>query len=438
MKMPHVSKRLRSVAGSATLDISEKVTFLKEAGVRVYDLGIGEADYRVPRPASEALADVALRGRSRYTEVQGTPQLRESICLAVNSKLYGQLLAEGRADEPGAGAWYDPSEIVVSVGSKHLQYSALLALCDPGDEVVLQAPYWVSYPDMVRLAGAEPVVVPSYAEEGFVPPVERIADAITPRTRLVFLNSPNNPTGRAWSAGQIAELCELILAHDDLYLLSDEIYGPIVFGGVTHVSPSVYSREMRERVILTDGLSKAYSMGGWRVGFACVPNRDLLNAFLRIGANTISAVPSVTQDAAVHALGAADRVEEMRADFERRAALMDQRLNAMGLPTLPPQGAFYAFADVSSLFGADVGGRVLRTTGDVAWAFLEDAGVASVAGEAFGDERHIRFSFVRPLSELEAACDALEAFVLRCPSAGGRRSAGRSVTAVQRPTVRPQ
>jgi aspartate aminotransferase len=417
--MPRLSIRLQSVTSSATLDINEKVTSLKKAGVRVFDLGIGESDYPVPQPACDALVDVALRRKSRYTEVQGTPELRAAICLSLNAFLLEQMSAAGRAEEPGADAWYDPSEIVVSVGSKHLQYSAVLALCDPGDEVILQAPYWVSYPDMVRLAGAKPVVVPSYADEGFVAPVERIAAAITPLTRIVFLNSPNNPTGRAWTSRQLAELCDLVLAHEDLYLLSDEIYGRLLFDGAAHFSPSLHSREMRDRVILTDGLSKAFSMGGWRVGFACVPDALVRDAFVRIGANTISSVPSVTQDAAVHALEAEERVEEMRLDFERRAALMDRRLNDMGLRTLTPQGAFYAFADVGSLFGVEIGGRVLRTTKDVAWAFLEDAGVASVAGEAFGDDRHVRLSFVRPLDELEAACDALEAFVLRCrrPSA---------------------
>jgi aspartate aminotransferase len=286
-------------------------------------------------------------------------------------------------------------------------------LCDPGDEVVLLAPYWVSYPDMVRLVGATPVVVPSTAGEGFVPPIERIADAITDRTRLVFLNSPCNPTGRVWEPRRIEQLCDLILAHEDVVLLSDEIYGQVVFGGAKHVSPAVHSPRMRERLVLTGGLSKAYSMGGWRIGHACVADADIRDALARVGANTISCAPSVTQDAAVAALDAWERVEAMRADFERRAALLARRLNAMGLPTLPPQGAFYAFADVTCLLGARAGGRTLRTTGDVAWAFLEDARVASVAGDAFGDDGHVRFSFVRPEAELEAACDALEAFVLR-------------------------
>lgn len=412
--LTRISKRLLGVTRSATLDINEKVMAMKAAGVHVYDLGIGEADYTAPPAACEALADVALQGKSRYTEVQGTFQLREAICKATNFQLNEQLIASDRLDVPSCENWYDPSEVVVSAGSKHLQYSAVLGLCEPGDQVILQAPYWVSYSDMVRLAGAEPVVVPASAEEGFVPPVQRIADAITGRTRLIFLNSPNNPTGRVWNAEQIDSLCELVLSRDDLYLLSDEIYGLIVFGAVRHISPALHSPEMRDRVILTSGLSKAYSMGGWRLGFAFVTDLRLRDAIVRVGANTISCPPSITQDAAVHALEARDRVEEMRTDFERRAALMDKRLNAMGLPTLPPQGAFYAFADVSSLFGTEIGDRTLHTTHDVAWAFLEDAGVASVAGEAFGDRQHVRFSFVRPLEELQRACDALEAFVLRC------------------------
>lgn len=407
--MSRVSKRLQFINGSATLEINEKVAALRAAGVQVYDLGIGEADYPAPSGANDALVSVAKAGVSRYTEVQGQRILRERICRAINEMIAGQTSGQNGGD----GDAYSPDDIVVSAGSKHLQYSSILAMCDPGDEVIVQAPYWVSYPDMIRMAGATPVVVSATADEDFVPPVERVAAAITDRTRLIFLNSPNNPTGQLWSREQIGGLCGLVLEHDRCYLLSDEIYGQLVYGGVEHVSPAAHSRKMRERMILTTGLSKAYSMGGWRIGYAGIADPEVRSAILRVGANTISSAPSITQDACIHAFDAADRVEKMRQDFERRANLMNSRLNAMGLSTLPSKGAFYVFPDVSPFFGAEVGGRTLRTTRDISWALLEDAAVASVAGEWFGANRHVRFSYVRPLEELEAACDALEAFVLR-------------------------
>lgn len=407
--MSRVSKRLQHVAGSATLEINEKISALREAGVHVFDLGIGEADWPTPPQACAALARVAETGTSRYTEVQGIRPLRESVSESVNRDLTGQA---DRLRRPACDP-YTPDDVVVSVGSKHLQYSAVLAMCDPGDEVIIQAPYWVSYVEMIRMAGVRPVVVPASAEEGFVPPVERMAGAITGNTRLVFLNSPNNPTGQVWSWKQVAGLCEVVLERENCCLLSDEIYGQLVYHGARHVSPAAYSSVMRERLILTGGLSKAYSMGGWRIGWALVKDPEIRAAILRVGANTISAAPSVTQDACVHALSTDERVEEMRRDFENRAALLNKRLNAMGLPVVPSRGAFYVFPDVSSLFGATVGGRVLNNTHDVVWALLEDAAVASVAGEYFGSDRHIRLSYVRPVDELDAACDALEAFVLR-------------------------
>ncbi|MCH7549576.1 MAG: pyridoxal phosphate-dependent aminotransferase [Candidatus Krumholzibacteriota bacterium] len=405
--MAPISKRVRAVTPSPTLEISETVTELRSAGVHVHDLGLGEADYPAPRAACEALAELALGGMSHYTPAQGHNELRCAVSRWLNRMFYHQ--TSGAEYVPS----YGPGDIVVSVGSKHLQYSSVLALCNPGDEVIVISPYWVSYPDVIRLAGATPVVVPTHAEEGFLPPIERIAAAITDRTRLIFLNSPSNPTGQVWPHEHINALCELVLSHDDLYVLSDEIYGELLFGESVHISPVTHSERMRRRTILSTGLSKAYSMGGWRIGYAAIADAALMSAVRKVGANTISSAPSMTQQAAVHALEARGRVSEMRVDFERRAKHLVDRLNNMGLDTLPPQGAFYAFADVSSLFGAKIAGRTLETNADVALAMLRDSHVAAVSGRAFGDDHHVRFSYVRTLPELDAACDALEAFVLR-------------------------
>ncbi len=419
--MAPISKRVREITASATLEISETVAKLRASGVVVHDMGLGEADYPAPRAACEALVQVAANGMSRYTQVQGTPQLRRAVARSLNRMFYRQ--TAGNDYLP----CYGPGDIIVSAGSKHLHYSTVLSLCDPGDEVIIFSPYWVSYPDVVRLAGAVPVVVSATAQEGFVPPIERIAEAITERTRLIFLNSPNNPTGQTWPRENVEALCELVLSHDDLYLLSDEIYAEVTFGQTLHTSPVIHSEKMRRRTILCTGLSKAWSMGGWRIGYAGVADGALMSALRRVAANTISCVASITQDAAVGALEDRIRLSEMRTDFSRRAALVAGRLNRMGLSTLAPHGAFYSFADVSCLFGAEVAGRRLENSADVAWAMLHDAHVATVAGRAFGDDAHVRLSFVRSGDELEAACDALEAFVLRNQRA--RTAAASTATA---------
>lgn len=405
--MTRLSRRVRNIGPSATLEISETVTRMRAAGVAVHDLGLGEADLEAPASACEALSRIARTRRSRYTEVAGAIELRRAVARSLNRSFFDQ--TSGNTYLPG----YGPEEIVVSAGSKHLQYSAVQALCDPGDEVILLAPYWVSYPDMVRMADAEPVVVGSGPDDGFVPSIDAIAAAITPRTRLVFLNTPGNPAGQVWSRRQVDDLCELILSHDNLFLLSDEIYSGLVFGDARHVSPVTHSERMRRRTILTSGLSKTHAMGGWRIGYAAIADGDVRRGMKAVGACTVSSAPSLTQDAAVHAIEDRSHVCAMRVEFERRARRFHERLNAMGLPTLPTRGGFYAFADVRALFGAEVDGRTLKSSRDVAVALLDDAAVASVPGECFGVPGYIRFSFVRPVEALDAACDAIEAFVLR-------------------------
>jgi aspartate aminotransferase len=405
--MTALSRRVRNIGPSATLEISETVAKLRAAGTHVHDLGLGEADLDAPAPACDALARIARTRRSRYTEVAGAIELRRAITRSLNRSFFDQ--TSGDTYMPG----YGPDEIIVGAGSKHLQYSAVQALCNPGDEVILLAPYWVSYPDMVRMADATPVVVDSGPDDGFVPSIDDIAAAITPRSRLVFLNTPGNPAGQVWTRRQVGELCDLVLAHENLILVSDEIYSGLVFGDARHVSPVTHSERMRRRTILTAGLSKTHAMGGWRIGYAAVADGEILRGMKAVAACTVSCAPSLIQDSAVHAIEDRAHVCAMRIEFERRARHFGERLGAMGLPALPTRGAFYAFADVRALFGAEVQGRPLESSHDVAMALLDDARVASVPGECFGAPGFVRFSFVRPLEALDAACDAIEAFVLR-------------------------
>lgn len=405
-----LSDRIDNVYPSATLQINELVFELKKANKKVFNLGLGEPDYPAPEIVTEGLHEVEQKGFTRYAEVAGTPELRNAIVQALSTCFHKAPSKDSETNSCGNELNYNSNQIIVSTGSKHLLYSTILALCNPKDEVILQAPYWVSYPSMVSLADAKPIVVKATVDEDFIPPAESIERAITDRTRLVFLNSPNNPTGQMWDNKQLKELLDVIIPHKNLYLLSDEIYGLISFDNFKHFSPAVFSEEAKERVILTSGLSKAYSMGGWRIGFAAITNELLYDGILKIIANTISSTSSITQDASVHAFKAWERVESMRKEFQERRNVMVNRLNSMGLPTFKPKGGFYIFPEVSKFFGKTIKGKEITSSKDVSLAFLNHAQIASVPGSAFGDDNHVRFSFVRPLDELNEACDSLEAF----------------------------
>ncbi len=401
-----ISNKVQSITPSATLDINEVVTKLRSENVKIYDLGLGEADYPTPEIVTSGLHAVEQTRVTRYTEVAGTPQLRKAISDALSTCFHRPPTQSGQGC--GNDLFYSPYEIIVSSGSKHLLYSTVLSLCNPGDEVILLAPYWVSYPDICKLADAKPIIVSAGVEENFIPPAERIEKSISNKTRLIFLNSPNNPTGQVWNLKQIKALADVILNYNNIYLLSDEIYGLITFEDTPHISPATLSDEMKERTIVTNGLSKAYSMGGWRIGFAATSNIDIMDSLLKIAANTISSVPSITQDASINAFKAWDRVEKMRKDFQSRANVIHNRLNEIGLRTVSSKGAFYVFPDVSKLFGKKINGKTIKNSTDVSKVILEFAHIASVPGIAFGNDNHIRLSFVRKVSEIEEACDALE------------------------------
>jgi len=344
---------------------------------------------------------------SRRANPIGAIELRRAISRSLNRSFYDQ--TDGYAYLPS----YGPEEIIVSTAPSHLQAAVAGALCRPGDEALLFAPYRESYPGMVRMAGATPVVVSAGSEAGFVPSVDAVEAALTTRTRLVFLNCPGNPGGRVWTRTQIGDLCDLVLAHDGLYLVSDETCAGFVYGEARHFSPVIHSERMRQRTIITSGVSRKRGSRGWRIGYAAIADTELMAGVRTAARRVVSSLPSATQGAAARALEDRARACAMRIEFERRAGHLTRRLCAMGLPTLPVQGGFYAFANVSSLFGAKIEGVTLQSARDVATALLGDARVASVAGECFGTPDYIRLPFVRPMEALDATCDAIEAFALR-------------------------
>jgi len=371
-----LAQRAVNISPSATLAIDARAKSLAAAGVRVLNFGVGEPDFDTPEHIKEAAVEALRRGETKYTPVAGTVRLRQAIA--------DKLQREN-------GLSYAPDEIVVSCGAKHSLYNAIEVLCQEGDEVILPVPYWVSYLEQVKLAGATPV--PVETGPGFKLDPGTLRRACTGRTRLLILNSPSNPTGAVYTREELAALSEVIIERN-LAVISDEIYEKLVYDGAGHVSLASLGPEIKERTVTVNGLSKAYAMTGWRVGYAAAPGA-VARAMADLQSHATSNPTSIAQAAAVAALeGTQEPLAQMVATFARRRDLILEALAAIpGLTCPKPQGAFYVFVSVASFFGRRFSGRVIGTAADVAEILLEEARVAVVPGEAFGDPGHIRLSY---------------------------------------------
>lgn len=398
--LPAMSLRLadrsREIAPSATMAMAAEAKRLKSEGIDVRDFSIGEPDFDTPAHILEA-ADQAMRsGKTHYTPAPGIPELRRAV-----AESYGKRYRLEVA----------PAQVVVSNGAKHGIHNALMALCGPGDEVIIPAPYWVSYADLVRLAGAKPVIVPTTLEEGFVLRPDVFRQAVTKRTRLVMINSPCNPTGAVYRRDQLEALADAAL-ETDVGILSDEIYEDLVYQDAESTCFATLRPELPERTVTISGVSKSYAMTGWRIGWAVAP--EPVSKFMSALQSQETGNPcSVSQWAALAALnGPKDDLERMRNAFEQRRAAVQQRIEALPeVGYLPPQGAFYAFLDVSRHFGRSLGGRPVEDSKGFCEAALSAAHVALVPGSAFGAEGFVRLSFATDLTTLERGFDALERFL---------------------------
>jgi len=373
-----LAKRLATLAPSATLAVQAKAKELKRRGIDVISFGAGEPDFDTPERVKEAAVQAMRRGQTKYTEVGGVPELRAAAC------------AKFKRDN---GLDYEPADILISCGAKHTLYNIFTALLDPGDEVIVPSPYWVSYPEQVRLLDGVPVTVGTREATGFDLDPERVADAVGPRTKIVVLNSPNNPTGAVFSTAALEAVARLAVERN-LWLVSDECYEALTFEG-RHVSVASFGPEVKARTIVVNTCSKAYAMTGWRIGLAAGP-REIIKAMTDVQSQVTSNPSSIAQWAAVEALtGPQDEVAKMAGEFDRRRRLIIDGLNALaGVRCVMPKGAFYAFADVSGLFGKRPGGGApLASSGDVTGFLLEAARVAVVPGADFGSDRHIRLSY---------------------------------------------
>jgi aspartate aminotransferase len=376
-----------------TLAIAAKAGKLRAEGVDVVNFSAGEPDFDTPERIKAAAVDALRKGMTKYTDVKGIEPLREAI-------------AEKYLRDHGLT--YRKDEVLVSCGAKHSVYNIMQAVVDPGDEVLIPAPYWVSYSDMALLAGGVSKIIPTTEATSFRITPEQLEAALTRRTRVFILNSPCNPTGATYNRDELLAISRILENHDCL-VLADDIYEKIVYENFQVYNLVALSPRLRERAIIVNGVSKTYAMTGWRIGYALAPG-DVISAAAKIQSQSTSNPTSIAQAAALEALrGPQDEVVMMVQEFEKRRNVIVDRLNSItGIKCLKPQGAFYVFPNISGLFGKMSNDKKLASPCDVADYLLEEAKVAVVPGEDFGSKEHIRFSYATSLEDIEKGCRRIQ------------------------------
>lgn len=395
--MSIIAKRLSAVKPSPTLAVTTKAKELKAQGVDVVDLGVGEPDFPTPKHICDAAKAALDRGETKYVPVAGTLAFHQAIC--------GKLKRENNLD-------YTPDEITVNCGGKGTLYNLFIATVDEGDEVVIPAPYWVSYPDMVRVAGGTPVFVTGYEENGFKITPDDLEKAITPKTKWFVLNSPSNPSGAAYSREELRALADVLARHENVWIVSDEIYEHIVYDGFKSYSIAAVAPELKNRTLTVNGLSKSFSMTGWRVGYAAGPV-EVIKAMNKVQSQSTSHAVSFCQSAGVVALNSPmDFLAERNATFKARRDMVAAKLNAVkGMSCRTPEGAFYLYPSVAGCIGKKTpDGKVIENDTDFASALLEAEGVAVVPGVAFGLSPYFRLSYATSTEALEKACERIKRF----------------------------
>jgi aspartate aminotransferase len=388
-----VSERIRAIKPSPTLAINAKAVSMRQAGVDVISFGVGEPDFDTPRHIRQAGVRAIEEGFTRYTAAGGIPELKDAI------------VEKFRSDN---NLSYEREEVMVSCGGKHVLYNLAQATLNPGDEVIIPAPYWVSYPPIAVLAGARPVIVETGEAEDFKLSADALEESITPRTKLLVLNSPSNPTGSVYTQWELERLAEVILRHD-ISVVSDEIYEKLIFDGKPFYSIAQVSGELKAKVFVVNGVSKTYAMTGWRIGYVAGA-REVIAGMTKIQSQSTSNPNSIAQKAAIAALtGPQDSVGHMVQAFDERRRYLVGRLNAMpGIHCNMPTGAFYAFPNFSHCFKIDPEGRDLKGSGNLCDYLLTEARVALVPGIAFGADDFVRFSYATGLEAIKEGVDRIE------------------------------
>jgi len=389
-----VSKRAQEVPASATIAVTARAKELKAHGVDVVGFGAGEPDFDTPDYIKNAAIEALKTGRTKYTAASGIVELRTAIA--------NKLKKENGLD-------YTPDQVIINIGGKHSVYEAMQAVLDPGDEVILPTPYWVTYTETIKLAGAVAKIIQTDIDNGYKITPSQLEEAITDKTAMLVINSPNNPGGFSYTPHELKEIAK-VLEGTEVTVISDEIYEKLIYGDTVFVSFASLSDDAYKRTLTLNGLSKAFSMTGWRMGYTAGP-LEVIKAMGRLQSHMTSNPVTFCQYAAIEALGepAEEAIEKMRVEFERRGKYMAERLNNIkGVKCLEPTGAFYCFPDVSSHYGRNIGGAEISGSMDFAKALLEQANVAVVPGLPFGCENNVRLSFACSLEQITKGLDRME------------------------------
>lgn len=395
--MAFLANVLNRVKPSATMVVTQKARDLKAKGRDIISLSVGEPDFDTPDNIKNAAIDAIRRGETKYPPVLGIPPLREAIA---------------RKFQRENGLDYKASDTIVGTGGKQILYNAFLVTMNPGDEVIVPAPFWVSYPEMVAINGGDPVIVPTRVEDGYKLSAQALDRAITPRTKWVILNSPSNPSGAAYSRAELKELTDVLRKHPHVWVLTDDMYEHLVYGDFEFTTPVQVEPELKARTLTMNGVSKAYAMTGWRIGYAAGP-AALIKAMDMVQGQQTSGACTIAQWAAVEALnGPQDFIPRSRVAFEERRDLVVSMLGQARLLSCPkPEGAFYVYPSCAEAMGRRApSGKVIATDEDFVSELLEDQGVAAVHGSAFGQGPNFRVSYATSLDVLETACKKIQLF----------------------------
>ncbi|MEK6678583.1 MAG: pyridoxal phosphate-dependent aminotransferase [Nitrospirota bacterium] len=388
-----LAKRVSKLKPSPTLAIDAKAKAMIAQGIDVVNFGVGEPDFDTPDNVKEAAIRAINNGFTKYTAVGGTDELKEAIAKKLQSD---------------NNLTYSKNQIIVSCGAKHSLYNIAQVLFGKGDEVIIPAPYWVSYPDQVILNDAKPVILNTKEENNFMLSAKELKKKITKKTKAIILNSPSNPTGSAYDKNILEEIAE-IAVKKKIFIVSDEIYEKIIYDGFKHISIASLNEKIKNLTIVVNGLSKSHSMTGWRIGYAAGPD-EIISAMNKVQSQSTSNPASISQKAAVEALkGPQDFIAKMLNEFDKRRRYIVERLNKIkGVTCAIPKGAFYAFPNVSKLYGKSYNGKNIKDSSDLANYFLDKAQAAVVAGDAFGADDYIRFSYATSMGNIKKGIDRIE------------------------------
>ena len=394
--MSIVSNSLKRIKPSPTLAVTQKARELKAAGKEIISLGAGEPDFDTPENIKQVAIKAINNGDTKYTAVDGTPALKDAIIK--------KFKRENNLD-------YQADQVTVGAGGKHVIYNAMVSTLNEGDEVIIPAPYWVSYPDIVLLASGTPVILECNEKQGFKINPAELEKSITQKTKWIILNSPSNPTGACYSENDIKEIAKVLIKHPQVYILSDDIYEHVAYEGFKFFTIAQI-KELKERVLTMNGVSKAYSMTGWRIGYAAGP-KEIIKAISKIQSQSTSNPSSISQAAAAEALnGTQDFIKERAMSFQERRNFVVKALNNIeGINCLNPDGAFYVFPSCEGLIGKkDLNGKEIKSDTDFVQSLLESSGVAVVQGSAFGLDGFFRISYATSMKNLEKALEKISTF----------------------------